>query len=50
MPRIGNSSPNEHTATLRQLKLLVVVLVLSNVGLGIFSFLLLRRLDRQYSA
>jgi hypothetical protein len=49
MARSGVTSSNEHAATLRQLKLLVVVLVLSNIGLGIFSFYILRRMDRQYS-
>ena len=37
------------TATVRQLKLLVVVLILSNVALGIFGFHSLRAIDRKYS-
>lgn len=43
------SPRSEHVATLRQLKLLVLVLVLSNLGLGGFSFYLLRTIDRNYT-
>ena len=49
MVRPVSSSPHEQSATVRQLKLLVIVLVLSNVGLGVFSFYLLRTLDRRYT-
>jgi hypothetical protein len=49
MVRPISSSPHEQSATVRQLKLLVIVLVLSNVGLGVLSFYLLRTLDRRYS-
>ncbi|MES2693404.1 MAG: hypothetical protein V4773_08025 [Verrucomicrobiota bacterium] len=35
--------------TIKQLKLLVIVLVVSNVGLGGFSFYLLRKVDQEYS-
>jgi hypothetical protein len=33
----------------RQLKVLVLLLIVSNIGLGIFSFYLLRKIDRDYS-
>lgn len=49
MARPASSSFNDHSATVRQLKALVVVLVLSNIGLGVFAFYLLRAMDRQYS-
>lgn len=49
MARPASSSFNDHSATVRQLKLLVVALVLSNIGLGLFAFYLLRGMDRQYS-
>jgi hypothetical protein len=42
-------SISDQNATVRQLKLLVVVLVLSNIGLGAFSFYQLREMDRRYS-
>jgi hypothetical protein len=38
------------TSLLRQLKLLVVVLILSNIALGVFGFLFLRSIDEKYSA
>jgi CHASE3 domain sensor protein len=44
-----SSGLHDQSATVRQLKLLVVVLVLSNIGLGVFAFFLLRTIDRQYS-
>jgi hypothetical protein len=47
--RPASSSSHEPSSTIRQLKLLVVVLVLSNIGLGIFGFYLLRSVDRTYS-
>ncbi len=40
---------HDQSATLRQLKVLVVVLVLSNIGLGAFSAYLLRSTDERYS-
>ena len=43
------SGLHDQSSTVRQLKLLVVVLVLSNIGLGVFAFFLLRQIDRQYS-
>jgi hypothetical protein len=42
-------TPESQHAALRQLKILVVVLIVSNVGLGIFSVYLLRAVDRKYS-
>jgi hypothetical protein len=36
-------------STLRQLRVLVVLLILSNVALGIFGFYFLRAVDRKYS-
>jgi hypothetical protein len=36
-------------STLRQLKWLVVLLILSNVALGVFGFSVLRSIDRRYS-
>ncbi len=46
-----NLSPVAHhqTSTVRQLKLLVLLLILSNLGLGGLSFYLLRKTDRTYS-
>ena len=44
-----SSGLHDQSATVRQLKLLIVVLVLSNIGLGLFSFFLLRAIDKQYS-
>src|SRR5438105_3391832 len=49
MARPVSSGIHDQSATLRQLKLLVVVLVLSNIGLGVFSFYLLRKVDQSYS-
>jgi hypothetical protein len=48
MPKPIHES-RDNSATLRQLKLLVVLLVLSNVGLGTLSFYLLRKVDERYS-
>src|SRR4051812_31380710 len=49
MARPASSGIHDQSATLRQLKLLVIVLVLSNIGLGVFSFYLLRKIDQSYS-
>jgi hypothetical protein len=43
------TSAHDQSATLRQLKMLVVLLVISNVGLGVFAFYLLRSTDARYS-
>lgn len=46
-----NFSPAAHhqTGTIKQLKLLVFLLVISNLALGGYSFFLLRKTDRTYS-
>jgi hypothetical protein len=49
MAKLPTSGVNDQAATLRQLKTLVVVLVLSNIALGVFCFFTLRTLDRRYS-
>src|SRR4051794_31504382 len=36
-------------SVLRQLKLLVIVLIISNIALGAFGFVILRSIDRKYS-
>jgi len=43
------ATPESQQAALRQLKIVVLVLIISNVGLGIFSVYLLRAVDRKYS-
>jgi hypothetical protein len=43
------SGPDNELSILRQLKILVVVLVLSNIALGFLGFYFLRALDRKYS-
>ena len=43
------TNPNDHASSLRNLKLLVVVLVVSNILLGLMSVYLLRSVDRRYS-
>lgn len=42
-------SPQDDASILRQLKGLVVLLLLSNVALGLFAFYFLRGIDRKYS-
>jgi hypothetical protein len=42
-------TPESQQAALKQLKILVVVLIISNVGLGFLSVYLLRAVDRKYS-
>lgn len=49
MPGRLFATPESQHAALRQLKILVIVLIVSNVGLGIFSVYLLRAVDRKYS-
>jgi len=41
--------PNDHAPSLRNLKLLVVLLAVSNILVGAFSVYLLRGVDRRYS-
>ena len=48
MAQSFTSSLPDSGATRRQLQLLVVILALSNIGLGLFSFYLLRKVDRGY--
>src|SRR5262245_9700037 len=50
MVRTGSLAPSESARSLRQLKVVVAILIASNLGLGVFSFFLLRRIDRQYSS
>lgn len=48
---VNPSQPDrrDQSSTVRTLKLLVMLLVLSNIALGAFSFYLLRSMDRRYS-
>ena len=50
MAKPVSTSLHDQSSTVRQLKVLVVILVLSNIALGGFSFYLLRSLDRGYTA
>ena len=43
------SYPNDHAPSLRNLKLLVIVLAISNILIGAFSVYLLRGVDQRYS-
>jgi len=43
-------TPESQKAALRQLKILVVILIISNIGLGLFGIYVLRSVDRKYSA
>jgi len=43
-------SAEDHSSVIRQLKRLVVLLIVSNIALGAFGFFLLRDIDRNYSA
>src|SRR6266851_3272340 len=43
------SEPEHEKSMLRQLKIIIVVLVLSNIALGGFGFYFLRAIDRKYS-
>jgi hypothetical protein len=47
--RVLSGPADDQTSILRQLKILVIVLILSNIGLGIFGFYFLRTIDRKYS-
>jgi hypothetical protein len=49
MSNRGLSAFGDQTLTLRRLKVLVVVLILSNIALGIYGFYFLRAIDRKYS-
>jgi hypothetical protein len=48
MPQPG-SNPNAQASTLRNLKVLVVLLVFSNIFVGVLSVYLLRAVDQRYS-
>lgn len=41
--------PDDRLSTLRRLRTLVVALLVSNIGLGLFGFFVLREVDRKYS-
>src|ERR1700730_5384418 len=43
------SEPEHEKSLLRQLKIVIALLVLSNIALGGFSFYFLRAIDRKYS-
>src|SRR5882757_9818254 len=43
------SNPSDQAATLRNLKVLVVLLVVSNIFVGVLGVYLLRLVDRRYS-
>jgi len=43
------AGPDNELSILRQLKILVVVLIISNIALGIFGFYFVRSVDRKYS-
>jgi len=45
----STSTTSEQTASVRNLKRVIVALILSNLGLGLFSVYLLRAMDRRYS-
>lgn len=45
----ASTDRRDQSSSVRNLKLLVVVLLLSNVGLGVLSFFLLRAVDERYS-
>ncbi|MEY2486346.1 MAG: hypothetical protein QOH39_1994 [Verrucomicrobiota bacterium] len=44
------NTPDNYASTLRQLKVLAVALIVSNIALGVFGVYVLRKLDRNYSA
>jgi hypothetical protein len=44
------ATPESQKTALRQLKILVVILIVSNIGLGLFGIYVLRSVDRKYSA
>jgi hypothetical protein len=43
-------SAEDQSSIIRQLKVLVSLLIISNIALGLFGFVLLRGIDRNYSA
>jgi hypothetical protein len=50
MTNDGVSARSNERSILRQLKVLVAILVLSNIALGVFGFYFLRTVDRKYSS
>src|SRR6202171_613978 len=50
MPESALSGPGDPKSTLRRLKFVVVILILSNIALGVYGFCFLRALDRKYSS
>jgi chemoreceptor-like protein with four helix bundle sensory module len=50
MPNHVLGRPGDEGSILRQLKVLVILLLLSNIALGVFGFYFLRALDRKYSS
>jgi hypothetical protein len=50
MPDRIFDTPESQNAALRQLKILVVILIVSNIVLGLFGVYVLRSVDRKYSA
>src|SRR4051794_22949760 len=48
--RNGSGGDRNRPGLLRQFKILVMALTLSNIVLGLFGFLLLREIDQKYSA
>ena len=50
MPDRIFATPESQRAGLRQLKILVVILIVSNIGLGLFGVYVLRAIDQKYSA
>jgi hypothetical protein len=47
---LPSTALTDSARSLRQMKLVVAILIASNLGLGVFSFFLLRKIDRQYSS
>lgn len=49
MPNRIFATPESEAIVLRQLKLLIAILILSNIGLGFFGIYVLRTVDNKYS-
>jgi hypothetical protein len=49
MSHLALSEPEQERSSVRQLKIIVILLAISNIGLGAFSFSCLRAVDRRYS-
>jgi hypothetical protein len=48
--RVPDPHSSHENSMLRQLKVLVILLLLSNIALGAFGFYFLRRIDQRYSS